>query len=121
MAAAPPSRRPDAAGTANVAFRSLPPWLRDKYFTQQGSEWQPVADLQARVATWSVVNLAAPEEYSAYASSPIIFCRNAFIYFSPTSVKTVVNAFADRMPAPRVSVRRRVRIPVEYHRSVQAR
>jgi len=81
------------------AFRSLPPWLRDKYFTQQGSEWQPVADLQARVATWSVVNLAAPEEYSAYASSPIIFCRNAFIYFSPTSVKTVVNAFADRMPA----------------------
>ena len=82
------------------AFRSLPPWLRDKYFTQQGSEWQAAAHLHARVATWTVVNLAAPEECSAYARSPIIFCRNAFIYFSPTSVKSVVEAFADRMPTP---------------------
>jgi chemotaxis protein methyltransferase CheR len=82
------------------AFRSLPPWLRDKYFTQQGSEWQAAAHLHARVATWSVVNLAAPQEWSAYAGSPIIFCRNAFIYFSPTSVKAVVEAFADRMPTP---------------------
>jgi chemotaxis protein methyltransferase CheR len=82
------------------AFRALPPWLRDKYFTQQGSEWQPAAHLRARVATWSVVNLMAPDECSAYTRSPIIFCRNAFIYFSPTSVRAVVNAFADRMPDP---------------------
>jgi chemotaxis protein methyltransferase CheR len=82
------------------AFRALPPWLRDKYFTQQGSEWQPIPDLRARVATWSIVNLVAPEEFPGYAHSPIIFCRNAFIYFSQASVKTVVNAFADRMPVP---------------------
>jgi chemotaxis protein methyltransferase CheR len=82
------------------AFRCLPPTLRDKYFIQQGTEWQPTADLRSRVATWSVVNLAAPDELSKYADSPIIFCRNAFIYFSPLSVKAVVNAFADRMPVP---------------------
>ena len=82
------------------AFRALPPQLREKYFVQQGAEWQPTAELRSRVATWTVVNLAATDELSTYADSPIIFCRNAFIYFSPTSVKAVVNALADRMPVP---------------------
>jgi chemotaxis protein methyltransferase CheR len=82
------------------AFRSLPPALREKYFIQEGSEWQPIPPLRARVASWSVVNLAAPDEIALHAGSPIIFCRNAFIYFSPASVKAVVNTFADRMPDP---------------------
>lgn len=82
------------------AFRSLPQVLRDKYFVQQGSEWQPTPLLSRRVATWSVVNLADPHELAPYAGSPIIFCRNAFIYFSPASMKAVVNTFADRMPKP---------------------
>ena len=82
------------------SFRSLPPALREKYFVQQDGKWQPVPELRARIDSWSVVNLAAPDEIAPYASSPVIFCRNAFIYFSPASVKAVVNAFADRMPVP---------------------
>ena len=31
---------------------------------------------------------------------PIIFCRNAFIYFSPKSVKAVASTFAVMMPVP---------------------
>ena len=60
----------------------------------------PVPALRARIASWSVVNLMAPDEIAQRARSPVIFCRNAFIYFSPKSVKAVVNAFADLMPVP---------------------
>jgi len=82
------------------SFRALPPRLREKYFVERNGASEPVARLRSRVASWSVVNLAAPDEIAAYASSPVIFCRNAFIYFSQASVRTVVNAFAERMPVP---------------------
>ena len=82
------------------SFRSLPPDLRQKYFVECDGTWQPVPALQARIASWTVVNLAATDEIAPYASSPVIFCRNAFIYFSPASVRAVVNALAERMPVP---------------------
>ena len=82
------------------SFRSLPLALREKYFVAENGSWQPVPALRERIASWSVVNLAAPEEIAPYATSPVIFCRNAFIYFSPASVRAVVDALADRMPVP---------------------
>ncbi len=82
------------------AFRTLPPALREKYFVQEGGVSMPIPALRARIASWSVVNLMAPDEMAHHARSPVIFCRNAFIYFSPQSVKAVVDAFADLMPVP---------------------
>jgi chemotaxis protein methyltransferase CheR len=82
------------------AFRSLPPALREKYFVECDNAWQPIPELRDRVASWSVVNLASAEDIAPYASSPVIFCRNAFIYFSPASVRAVVNALAEKMPLP---------------------
>jgi chemotaxis protein methyltransferase CheR len=82
------------------SFRALSQELREKYFIQNGNEAQPVPSLSARVNSWSIVNLKAKDEIAAQASSPVIFCRNAFIYFSPQSVKAVVDAFADAMPSP---------------------
>jgi chemotaxis protein methyltransferase CheR len=82
------------------AFRALPPALREKYFRRAGDRWAPCPELSARIASWSVVNLMRAEETALLAGSPAIFCRNAFIYFSPQSVKSVVDYFADRMPAP---------------------
>jgi len=82
------------------SFRSLPPALREKYFVGDNGAWRPIPELRERIASWSVVNLAAAEEIAPYASSPVIFCRNAFIYFSPSSVRAVVDALADRMPVP---------------------
>ena len=82
------------------SFRTLPPHLRDKYFVQRDGAWRPVPELSNRIASWSVVNLVSPDEIAPYASSPVIFCRNAFIYFSPSSVKQVVGELAARMPVP---------------------
>jgi len=81
------------------AFRSLPRAMREKYFTPAGEQWKPCSELAARITSWSVVNLMRDQETALYASSAAIFCRNAFIYFSPESVKHVVEHFADRMPA----------------------
>jgi chemotaxis protein methyltransferase CheR len=82
------------------AFRALPASLREKYFVTEDGVSVPVPELRARVASWSVVNLMAPQEIALHARSPIIFCRNAFIYFSRQTVKATANAFADRMPIP---------------------
>ena len=35
-----------------------------------------------------------------YLQAPIVFCRNAFIYFSRDSVKSVVATYAEHMPTP---------------------
>ena len=82
------------------SFRVLPPALREKYFEPSGAGWTPIGSLRARIASWSVVNLMAPDQIAPYARSAIVFCRNAFIYFSPHSVRTVVETLADFMPTP---------------------
>jgi chemotaxis protein methyltransferase CheR len=82
------------------SFRALPTELRARYFVEHDGLSSPVPALRERVTSWSVVNLMAREELLPYATSPIVFCRNAFIYFSPQSVRRVADAFADLMPAP---------------------
>lgn len=82
------------------SFRALPPHLRNKYFEPRGTMWTPTASLRQRITSWSVANLMARDELLPYAGSQIVFCRNAFIYFSPDSVKQVVRTFEDEMPAP---------------------
>jgi chemotaxis protein methyltransferase CheR len=81
------------------AFRNLPPALRDKYFTPVGDHWVVASELQRHVA-YDVVNLVAPDEVARHAAAPIIFCRNVFIYFSDTSIRRTLDAFARRMPDP---------------------
>jgi chemotaxis protein methyltransferase CheR len=81
------------------SFRSLPPEMREKYFAPAGAgEWQPVPSLRARVRGYSVVNLMETAAVMPYACSPIVFCRNAFIYFSADAVKRVVANLAALMP-----------------------
>ena len=82
------------------AFRSLPPALREKYFVRQDGGSMPIPELRARITSWSVVNLLSTDEVTPYAQFPIVFCRNAFIYFSPRSIKRVVDQLAARMPSP---------------------
>jgi chemotaxis protein methyltransferase CheR len=66
-----------------------------KYFTRT-DDLDAEPEPAARIASWSVVNLMHDQETAVYATSPVIFCRNAFIYFSPESVKHGRH-FADRM------------------------
>jgi chemotaxis protein methyltransferase CheR len=81
------------------AFRALPPALRDRYFVREGEGWRVDRALQARVR-WSVVNLVSEAQARLLADSPIIFCRNLFIYFSEASIRRTVSFFARTMPSP---------------------
>jgi chemotaxis protein methyltransferase CheR len=81
------------------AFRTLPEHLRARYFCQDGDTWRPDARLSARIASWSIVNLMAPDQVAAHANASVIFCRNVFIYFTEQAIRSVVERFADSMPA----------------------
>jgi chemotaxis protein methyltransferase CheR len=82
------------------AMRALPGAMLEKYFTADEGSYVPDADLVRRITSWSVVNLMVPEEVAPYARAPIVFCRNAFIYFSPQAIKLVVAQLAASMPTP---------------------
>jgi chemotaxis protein methyltransferase CheR len=82
------------------AFRTLPPELKQRYFTPAGERWRVDPALHARVSRWGQVNLMALDEVRAWAHADVIFCRNVFIYFSEPGIRRVVDVFADQMPAP---------------------
>ena len=82
------------------AFRSLPDHLRERYFVRDGEQWVAAPALQKRITSWSVVNLASPAETGCHARSPIVFCRNLFIYFSPVAIAQVVAQLERAMPTP---------------------
>jgi chemotaxis protein methyltransferase CheR len=86
-----------AATYREKSFRCFPPPLKEKYFTPTGNEWKLRPDIARRV-TFQRANLLETEEISALARSPVIFCRNVFIYFSPHAIRQTVAAFASRMP-----------------------
>ena len=82
------------------AFRALPASMKEKYFEPTAGGWRPIATLRSRVQSWSVVNLLEADRADSLTSSPVIFCRNAFIYFSSAAVRKTVDIFASRMPRP---------------------
>jgi chemotaxis protein methyltransferase CheR len=82
------------------SLRVLPPELAEKYFTTDGHTFVAQPELTRRVTSWSVINLMDAEDVSRFACSPIVFCRNAFIYFSPQAIRRVVERFAALMPTP---------------------
>ena len=82
------------------AFRSLPANLQNRYFQPTADGWRVAPELHARVTSWTVQNLIGLNQLNPLTASPVILCRNVFIYFSPASVRQVVDHFASRMPAP---------------------
>lgn len=82
------------------SFRSLPPPMRDRYFTKSGDTWTIDPVLHGRVTSWSVANLKCEADVAARAHSPIVFCRNVFIYFSESGMREVVGLFSRMMPVP---------------------
>ncbi|HKP86749.1 MAG TPA: CheR family methyltransferase, partial [Blastocatellia bacterium] len=81
------------------SFRSLPPQLREKYFSQGQGGSRVAPDLHARIK-WATANLMDDAEVATFAAAPVIFCRNVFIYFSDDAIRKTVRLFAERMPAP---------------------
>jgi len=80
------------------SFRCFPPELKEKYFIPAvgGSQLRP--EIAKRV-NFHRANLLATDQISDFARSPVIFCRNVFIYFSPHAIRQTLAAFASRMPS----------------------
>ena len=86
------------------SFRSLPPAMREKYFVRAGAgfdgTWRVSGELHSRVR-WGIANLTCEADITLAAmASPVIFCRNVFIYFSESAVRQTVRIFSERMPRP---------------------
>jgi len=84
---------------AERAFRNLPRALKEKYFVATDNRWSVIPELHRRV-TYDLVNLVAEDQVRRYASSPVIVCRNVFIYFSDRSIQRVLRVFERSMPSP---------------------
>jgi chemotaxis protein methyltransferase CheR len=84
------------------SFRQLPEEMREKYFTRVDGkeEWVVQPSLFSRVTSWSRINLVDEQESAALAACDVIFCRNLFIYFTPSTVKQVAMMLARHMPSP---------------------
>jgi chemotaxis protein methyltransferase CheR len=81
------------------SFRALPPAYRDRYFEDTGDGWRIDRGLLGRV-TWDVTNLLLPSDVARWGRSPVVLCRNVFIYFSPQSITRAVQLLAEQMPTP---------------------
>jgi chemotaxis protein methyltransferase CheR len=81
------------------SFRSLPRPLRARYFDQVDDEWQVRPGLHERIR-WEIANLQNEADVARWGRSPIVFCRNVFIYFSETSTRRTVDLLARFMPSP---------------------
>jgi chemotaxis protein methyltransferase CheR len=81
------------------SFRSLPPELREKYFTEQQGARRVAPGLHSRIK-WATANITDESDVALFANATIIFCRNVFIYFSDDAIRKTVRQFAARMPAP---------------------
>src|SRR5438270_1672088 len=84
------------------SFRSLPPGLKEKYFEDAGvaGVWRAAGKLHSKVQ-WRIANLVSETDLElAPMTSPVIFCRNVFLYFSESAARKTVRAFAERMPSP---------------------
>jgi chemotaxis protein methyltransferase CheR len=79
------------------SFRALAPTLRGKYFAAHGDGSLLHSDIRSRVRfEWA--NLVSLSDFPPAGNIHVIFCRNVFIYFSPTSIKRVITSFARRVP-----------------------
>jgi chemotaxis protein methyltransferase CheR len=79
------------------SFRSLPPTLRQKYFTFDRGGWRIDPRIHGAI-TWEQANLMDTERVGALAAADVVFCRNVFIYFSDEAVKSVAKTLSQHMP-----------------------
>lgn len=75
------------------SFRGLPPEIFNRYFTTTtNGQFQLDSGILARV-DFRYANLLNPADVPGPGVFDIIFCRNAFIYFSETAIRQVIGQF----------------------------
>jgi chemotaxis protein methyltransferase CheR len=80
------------------SFRTLPAELRAKYFDAPNAEGSRLRRELLPSVTFHRANLVATAEIAPLADSPVVFCRNVFIYFSADAIRRTVASFASFMP-----------------------
>jgi len=81
------------------SFRSLPPEIRERYFTEASGSWRIDPRIHAMV-DWKKINLISEEETRQVGSPHVIFCRNVFIYFREDAIRKVIDRFYTLLPSP---------------------
>jgi chemotaxis protein methyltransferase CheR len=81
------------------AFRNLPPGLRERYFTKEGTGWRVSSDIHGRIK-WGIANLMDEDHIAPFAAADFIFCRNVFIYFSENTIRRAVRSFSKFIRPP---------------------
>lgn len=89
--------RARAAVYRERSFRSFPAGLREKYFDPVPEGWKFRTDRFSPIL-FRRANLAAANDLADLATSPVVFCRNVFIYFSPQAIERTVYNIALHMP-----------------------
>ena len=79
------------------SFRSIPPEIKERYFiplpSQHGSERYRLVDQIRDRVEFAYLNLLDENHMTQAAGYDMIMCRNAFIYFSDSAVRRVVESF----------------------------
>lgn len=81
------------------SFRMVTPELQQRYFHQEGNEWQLDERIRRRV-TLRIFNLVGepfPDAVSEFHDMDLILCRNVFIYFDHAAVFAVASKLADAL------------------------
>jgi len=81
------------------SVRNVPEKIRAKYFQEKQGIWQIEPEIVRRIK-WKTANLIVKSQFVHLALSPVIFCRNVFIYFSEQQIRETVQTFFDFMPTP---------------------
>ncbi|HEY1793114.1 MAG TPA: CheR family methyltransferase [Opitutaceae bacterium] len=79
------------------SFRTLSHALREKYFHKVEGGHRLTHDIVSKVQfRWA--NLMKLEDLTESAGAQVVFCRNVFIYFSPTSIQKVLSHMSNILP-----------------------
>lgn len=77
-------------------LRSVPPEIKKKYFTQNGSQFTVCDEIRSLVEL-QYLNLSDTGRVRLMKDFDIIFCRNVLIYFDDTAKKTFVSQLYDNL------------------------
>lgn len=79
------------------AFRTTPPEILEKYFTEVEKGCWEIADRVRKMVTFSQINFFNAAQMRLMREMDVIFCRNVLIYFDETGKKRVVEMLYDSL------------------------
>jgi chemotaxis protein methyltransferase CheR len=82
------------------AFRSIPPEIHVKYFSQQPDGKYRLDDAIRSMVQFVHMNMMDLEAMDRMRGFDVIFCRNAFIYLTQAAIKQVVGSFYQSLNTP---------------------